>query len=72
VNAWRTLPLAERVGEGTPTFPPNVIDQAAQFGIALVSSAEFFRVFCEFLEGRVDGTAVLRKLATSNGVVNFT
>jgi hypothetical protein len=72
VNAWRTLRPSEREDEATPTFPPNVIEQATQFGIALVSSIEFFAAFCRFAEGEVGGPAILRKVATTNGVVEFT
>jgi len=72
VNAWRNLPASERDQPGTPIFPPNVIERAVELKIALVSSVEFFRAFCDFLAGQVEGTTILRRLSSSSGVVTFT
>ncbi|HUN72031.1 MAG TPA: hypothetical protein VMU52_06945, partial [Steroidobacteraceae bacterium] len=71
VNAWRDLHPGRRESDGTPAFPPNVISAAEQRGIALLSSTEFFRAYCEFLAGRFEGAAILRRLSSSTGVVTF-
>jgi hypothetical protein len=71
VNAWRNLPLTDREKDDTLTFPANVIARASQLGIALVSSIGFFHAFCQFLEEKKDGAAILRLLSATNGVVNL-
>jgi hypothetical protein len=71
VNAWRNLPFVDRETATTPTFPPNVIERAENLGIALVSATSFFSAFCKFLEGRLDGLTILRKVITTDGVVIF-
>jgi hypothetical protein len=71
VNAWRNLPPEVRESEEAPTFPANVIAAARQHAIALVSSVDFFSAYCEFLAGRMEGSAILRHLTSSSGVVAF-
>ncbi|MBN3755910.1 hypothetical protein G3N95_23395 [Paraburkholderia sp. Tr-20389] len=68
-NAWRELPPEERDTNDQPIFPENVRKRALQLDIALVSTVEFFKAFCAFLEGRVDGARVLDWLTESVGIV---
>ena len=70
-NAWREVPSTDRDTAETPTFPANVIERGSQLGIALVSSVGFYHAFCQFVEGRKDGASILRKLAATSGVVDF-
>jgi len=67
-NAWRELPPDERDTNDQPIFPENVRRRALQLDIALVSMVEFFKAFCAFLEGRVEGAKVLDWLTESIGV----
>jgi len=71
VNAWRNHPPMQRGEVDTPIFPPNVIERATQLGFALVSSLDFFNAFSQFLDGKVEGVAILRPLIAANGVVKF-
>jgi hypothetical protein len=70
-NAWKDLPIDERGQTDSATFPDNVITSAASNHIALVSSVDFFRVFCRFLTGEVTGTAILDRITCAVGVVSF-
>jgi hypothetical protein len=70
-NAWRDLMLHDRGLENTAVFPDNVIARGQQLGIALVSSVDFFNVFCRFLEREVTGEAILDRITSAVGVVDF-
>jgi hypothetical protein len=52
-------------------FPDNVITSAASNSIELVSSIDFFHVFCRFLAGEVAGTAILDRITSAVGVISF-
>jgi hypothetical protein len=70
-NAWKDLPVDERDQKNSVIFPDNVIASAASNSIALVSSVDFFDVFCRFLAGEVTGTAILDRVTSAVGVVSF-
>jgi hypothetical protein len=70
-NAWRGLPLQARAQTDTPVFPDNVIVRATSLSIALVSSVDFFDAFCKFLKGELAGEAILDRITTTVGVVDF-
>jgi hypothetical protein len=70
-NPWKNKPLADRNLGGTPNFPDNVIQRAMDMNIALVSSVDFFKVFCEFLEEKVSGDDILKKITSGTGLVDF-
>lgn len=70
-NAWKNIPIDQRNQKGKPIFPSNVIDRAESTNIALVSSVDFFVVFCKFLENKSIGKRILDCIVNSVGVVNF-
>ncbi|GGF07506.1 hypothetical protein GCM10011611_11200 [Aliidongia dinghuensis] len=70
-NAWRNLPPSERGAADTPVFPTNVVKHAVQREIALVGAADFLCAFCEFLEGKMSGEAILDAMLTQSGIVDF-
>jgi hypothetical protein len=70
-NAWRLLPPDQRDTRDKPYFPDDVKRTAAKHGIALLSSKDYFAVFCRFLKGEVPGAEILKKLESTNGVVVF-
>jgi len=70
-NAWRNDPPEDRDSNDKPEFPQNVVDRAIQYRIALVSSREFFVVFCHFLQDRTLGTNILLQIIETAGIVNF-
>ncbi|TAK87236.1 MAG: hypothetical protein EPO20_05385 [Betaproteobacteria bacterium] len=70
-NAWKELPPERRDGDETVVFPDNVEKRAIQLDIALVSSTAFFPVFERFLAGRVAADAILQRMTSSVGVVDF-
>ena len=39
--------------------------------IALVSSTDFFKAFCSFLENKVDGNSILNKIISNSGVIDL-
>ena len=70
-NVWRHDPPSDRGTTDKPEFPQNVVDRACERNIALVSSTQFFGVFCEFLKGTLSGEEILRKIVEGIGVVNL-
>jgi len=39
--------------------------------ISLISSVDFFNIFCEFLEENIKGHEILDKIVSSKGLVKF-
>lgn len=70
-NPWKNKSLQERNAEKRPNFPPNVIDRATKNDISLVSSVDFFKIFCKFLEGKIEGQKVLETIINTKGLVIF-
>ena len=70
-NAWRDLPPGDRGKEETVIFPDNVIERATANDMALISSVDFFHVFCRLIAGEVTGEAILDRITTAVGVVRF-
>lgn len=65
------MPLEKRGMGDKPIFPDNVIERAEDFGLALLSSVDFFHAFCQFLLGNVAGDKILDEITKSVGVVKF-
>jgi len=70
-NAWKDLPLSKRNQADTPMFPDNVTQMATSNSITLVSSVDFFHVFCRFLGKEIPGKAILDQITDAVGVVDF-
>lgn len=73
-NAWRLRPLEERDKSGTVIFPKGkdgVTKIAERHDIALVSTIDLFKVFCRFLEGKIKGKEIMKKIFSSKGIVKF-
>jgi hypothetical protein len=70
-NAWRSDPPKKRGTTEMPEFPPNVIERATQWQVALVSSTMFFSAFCAFLRDPTRANPILRAITVANGVVDF-
>jgi hypothetical protein len=70
-NAWKDLPIDQRGQTDNVMFPDNVITSATSNSIALVSSVDFFHVFCRFLAGEVTGNVILDRITSAVGVVSF-
>ena len=70
-NAWKNKPIEERNSKETLIFPNNVITRACDLNIALLSSVDFFYIFCSFLEGKITGEKIVDKIVNSKGVVDF-
>ncbi|WP_155623709.1 hypothetical protein [Burkholderia territorii] len=70
-NAWREMPPDERNTRDRPIFPGNVVERAQQFGVALVSSVDFFYAFSRFLDGAVPAEAVLAAITGANGIADL-
>jgi hypothetical protein len=71
-NAWKNLPVSKRDSKDMPYFPPGVLERAKQFEIALVASADFFDVFCKFIEKAEVADPIFDSVMTQTGRVNFT
>jgi hypothetical protein len=70
-NAWRNLPPEERTKGDTQEFPANVVDRAVDLGISLVSSTAFFEAFCGAIDSAELKNALLVKITSTTGVVQF-
>lgn len=70
-NAWKGTPVNGRGSKEKPIFPSNVIKRSEVINIALVSSVDFFKVFCFFLENKSLGKKILNCIVGSKGVVDF-
>jgi hypothetical protein len=70
-NPWRDRPPEDRGKVDTVIYPQNVMSRATEFGIALVWSVDFFRIFCRFLTGDVSGDALLDRITSGVGIVRF-
>ena len=70
-NAWKELPINERDNNERVIFPDNVISAAERNEIALISSIDFFDIFCKFLNGEVAGEEILDKITATTGVTTF-
>jgi hypothetical protein len=70
-NPWRDRPPAERGRSETVIYPPNVITRAAELGVSLVWSVDFFEVFCKFLSEGTTGERILDQITNQTGVVQF-
>lgn len=69
-NPLKTVPPDMRDGSKTPEFPPNIVTRAEETKIALVSSRWLFEKFCEFLDGKIEGAAILDEILQSEGLVS--
>ena len=70
-NAWKNLPLEKRNTSEKPNFPSNVVSRAKDMNIALISSVDFFKAFCSFLEDNTIGDSILSKIVNTNGPVDL-
>ena len=70
-NAWKNIPHNERDAKDKPVFPSNVVKRAKATNIALISSVDFFEVFCKFLEDKTLGKKILNCIVNSVGIINF-
>ena len=70
-NAWRLRPLNERDTKDRPIFPEDVIDFAVRREIGLVSTIDLFNAFCAFLEGKIQGKDILKRLFNQKGIITF-
>lgn len=73
-NAWRLKPLEERNKNGTPIFPKGqngVIDVATRHDIALVSTIDLFKAFCNFLEGKIKPDDIMKRIFSAKGIFDF-
>ena len=70
-NPWKNLPLKQRNTSEKPNFPSNVVSRAKDMNIALISSVDFFKAFCSFLEDKTIGDSILSKIVNTSGPVDF-
>lgn len=71
VNAWKSLPPAERGTSDRPIFPADVIKRAAANNISLISSVDFFNAFCKFLDDPSLAAKILELMMTGQGVTDL-
>ena len=70
-NPWKNTPIEKRNTNEKPNFPQNVIERAEDMNISLISSVDFFNIFCDFLENKIKGQKILDKIVSSRGLVKF-
>jgi len=71
-NGWRFQPLEKRDRAGQPAFSRDAIKVAQNHSIGLISTTEFFRIFCKMRnEPEYKKKEVLNRIITGKGVITF-
>ena len=70
-NAWNKLPPNERNIKDIANFPDNVVENATDWNIALVSSTKFFEVYCQFMKDESKAPLIMKEILNHNGIIGF-
>lgn len=68
-NPLRELPPSERDGAEICEYPANVLRSVQQYQMALVPARWLFDRYCDVLESKLDGAAVLQQIVITDGLV---